>query len=80
MPKIGEYVKFKIYERKMKSPFIIYADFESTIVPKGNGEQNPEECYTNIYQKHIAYSYRYKFVCVDKFTRTFETYLGKDAV
>ena len=24
MPKIGEYVKFKNYERKTKSPFIIY--------------------------------------------------------
>ena len=29
MPKKGEYVKFKNYERKIKSPFAIYADFES---------------------------------------------------
>ena len=29
MPKIGEYVRFKNYENKMKLPFIIYADFES---------------------------------------------------
>ena len=27
MPKKDEYVKFKNYERKIKSPFIIYADF-----------------------------------------------------
>ena len=27
MPKKGEYVKFRNYERKAKSPFIIYADF-----------------------------------------------------
>ena len=28
MPKKGECVKFKNYERKTKSPFIIYADFK----------------------------------------------------
>ena len=39
MHKKGEYVKFKNYETKIKSPFIIYADFESILVP----DQNPEE-------------------------------------
>ena len=29
MPKKGKYVKFKNFERKIKSPFIIFADFES---------------------------------------------------
>ena len=33
MPKNGEYVKFKNYERKINSPFIIYAGFESILVP-----------------------------------------------
>ena len=32
MPKV-EHVKSKNYERKIKSPFIIYADFESILVP-----------------------------------------------
>ena len=27
MPKKGEYVKFKNFKRKIKSPFMIYADF-----------------------------------------------------
>ena len=41
MPKRGEYVKLKSYERKIKSPFItIYADFESILVPDDNGKQN----------------------------------------
>ena len=31
MPKKGEYVKFKNNERKIKSPFIIYEDFESIL-------------------------------------------------
>ena len=29
MPKKRDYVKFKNFERKMKSPFIIYADFDT---------------------------------------------------
>ena len=55
MPKKDECVKFKNYERKIKSPFMIYTDFESTSVPENNGKQNPKESYTNKYQKHIAW-------------------------
>ena len=32
MRKKGEYVKFKRFERKIKSPVMIYADFESILV------------------------------------------------
>ena len=39
MPKKGEYAKLKNCERKIKSPFIIYADFESIVVPEDNGKQ-----------------------------------------
>ena len=46
MPKKGAYVTFKNYERKIKSPFIIYEDFESILVPVNNEKQNPEESYT----------------------------------
>ena len=81
MPKKDEYVKFKHYERKIKSPFIIYVDFESILVPENNEEQNPEESYTNKYQKHIACSYGYKLVVVyQKFSTSFKTYLGEDAL
>ena len=38
-----EYVKFKNFDTKMKSPFMIYAYFERTLVPKDNGKQNPNE-------------------------------------
>ena len=44
MPKKGEYVKCRNYERKIKSPFIIYADFESILVPE---ESKIQESYTN---------------------------------
>ena len=45
MPKKGEYIRFKNYERKIKS-FMIYADFESILVPEDNKKQNPNESYT----------------------------------
>ena len=81
MPKKGEYVKFKTYERQIKLPFIIYADFESILVPENNGKQNPNKSYTNKYQKHSACSYGYELVCVnDKFSKPFKSYLGKDTV
>ena len=41
MPKKGKYVEFKAFERKIKSPFMIYADFESVLVPEDNVKQNP---------------------------------------
>ena len=49
---------------------MIYAAFESMLVPKDNGKQNPDESYTNKYQK-----------CVDdKFSKPFKSYSGEDAV
>ena len=67
--------------KKKKSPVIIYADFESILVPEDNGKQNLNESYTNKYQKHIACSYSYKLVCVDdKFSKSFKSYLGEDVV
>ena len=56
IPKKGKHVKFKNFERKIKSPFMVYADFESILVPEDNGKQNPEESYTKKYQKHVACS------------------------
>ena len=34
MPKKSKYTKLKNVERKLKSPFMIYADFESILVPE----------------------------------------------
>ena len=79
MHKKGEHVKFKNFERKIKSPFKIYADFESILLPEDNGKQNPEESSTNKYQKYVAFSYDYTLVCADdKFSKPFKSYLGED--
>ena len=64
------YGKFKNFERKIKSPFMIYVDFGSILVHKDNGKQHLNESYTNKYQKHVACSYGYKLLCVDdKFSK-----------
>ena len=47
MPKKGKYVKLKNYERKIESPFIIYAEFESILVPEDSGKQNPADMAIN---------------------------------
>ena len=62
-----------VYERKVKSTFMIYADFECILVPEDNGKQkNPNEFYTNNYQKHVACSDGNKLVCFDdKFSKPF---------
>ena len=49
MSKTSKYVQFENYEKKMKSPFIIYADFEIILVPENNGNQNPEKSYAKKY-------------------------------
>ena len=68
--KKDEDVKFMNYEKKTKSPFIIYADFERFL-----------KSYTNKYQEHVPCSYSYKLVRVDvKFSNLFNSFLGEDFV
>ena len=60
---------------------MIYADFESILVPENNGKQNPDEPYTNKHQNHVGCNYGYKLVCVDdQFSKPFKSYLGQDAI
>ena len=79
MSKKSEYVKFKNFQRKIKSPFMIYEDFESILVPEDNGKHNPNESYINKYQKHVACSYKLVFVN-DKSSKPFKWYLGQNAI
>ena len=59
IPNKCEYIKSKNLERKTKSPFTSYANFEIILVPEENGKQNPEVFYTSKYRKHVACSYDY---------------------
>ena len=51
MPKKDQYVKFRKIKKRIKSPFIIYADFESILILEDNKKQNPNKSYANKYQK-----------------------------
>ena len=46
MSKKDEYVRLKVYERKIKSPFMIYADFEILLLL--------EFLFCNYYQNFIV--------------------------
>ena len=60
---------------------MIYAGFESILVPEDNVKQNPIQYDTNKYQKHVACSYGYKLVCVNgKISNSFKSYLDVDPV
>ena len=80
IPKKGKNVKIRNFSRKINPPFINYTDFENILVPENNGKQNPEESYTEKYQKHIACSYGYKLLCIDgKFAKNWDSwYNSKD--
>ena len=80
MPKTGEYTKFKNYERKIKSPSIIYASILKVFQCHKTVESKIQESYMSKHEKPIACSYSCKLVCVDdNFSKAFKTYLGKDA-
>ena len=48
MTKKGEYVKFKNYEREIKSPIMMYTDFESILVSVDNWEKIRKGLYEQI--------------------------------
>ena len=74
----SDYIKLKNYERKIKSPFMIYSDFESILVQEDNGKQKN---LIRTSMKNVVYSYDYKLLYVDdKFSKRFKSYLGKNAV
>ena len=53
--------------------------FESILVPEVCGKKNPDEAYTNKYQKQVACSYEIVRVG-DNFSQHFKPSLGKDIV
>ena len=56
---------------------MVYADFESILIPENNGNGS----YTNEYQNHVGCGYGCKLVCADiQFSKPFKSYLGQDTV
>ena len=72
MPKKGENIlKFKDYHKQLNVPFVIYADFESLLVPIQSVSNNDKFSYTEKLQSHQGCGYAYKLVCCydDKFSK-----------
>ena len=63
MPEKGTILKFKNFLHAEKVPFVIYADFESKIIPINTCQPNPNNSYTTKIQKHKAISFSYYIKC-----------------
>ena len=59
------FVQFTSHEKKLRAPFVIYADFEALTVPIQGCESDPNESYTQAYQKHEPSGYCYHIVSAD---------------
>ena len=81
MPKFGSKIYFKNYYKMIKSPFVIYCDFESILEPIHTAKQDENTTsYTTGYQNHLISSYAYKVVCqIDKYTKPIKSYRGENA-
>ncbi|XP_061728728.1 uncharacterized protein LOC133533711 [Cydia pomonella] len=71
---------FKNYERKLRIPYVVYADFEAFLnpIPHSNNFDKTTSSTTNI-QKHEVYSYGYYVKCSynDKLS-VYRTYKGEN--
>ena len=66
LPKEGSTMHFKDYSKKMRVPFVVYADFESFIKPIRTCVPNTNTSYIKQYQKHTPSSYCYYIKCFDE--------------
>lgn len=75
-------LKFKNHSKKLPIPFVIYADFECLTTKIANCDKNPEESFTEKYQKHEPCGYAYKIVSCIKgydYNSELKLYRGVDA-
>ena len=59
MPPPETYLKFKNFLYSERAPFVIYADFESLLIPLEGCDPDPNKSYTKKYQKHEPVSFDY---------------------
>ena len=82
MPEVGSKIEFTNFNKQMKAPFVIYADFEAITEPIHGCNQSNQQSFTEAYQKHTDCSYGYKVVCCydDKYSKPIKYYRGEKAV
>ncbi|CAB3982672.1 Hypothetical predicted protein [Paramuricea clavata] len=83
LPKSGSKIKFKNLRNSLPVPFVIYANFESILVPEEttDSDSDSDRSYTEKYQTHQACSFGLKTVCHynDNYSGKYTSYIGKDA-
>ena len=65
LPVAGTFLGFKNFNRSMRVPFTVYADFESFTTQIDTCQLNPDFSYTNQYQKHTPSGFCYFIKCFD---------------
>lgn len=72
-------VSFDKYQKQLKVPFVIYADFESFLRPIASCSNDPDLPHTEIVQRHDVYSFGYYIKCAyDDSLSKYRTYVGDD--
>ena len=74
-----EKIYFKNYRNVLKHPFVIYADFESTLQKIQTCQPDPSSSYTMNTQKHIPNSFCCYTKCTENKYSKMKTYTGNDA-
>lgn len=74
-------VYFNNYERKLRLPFVVYADFEAFLNPISGCSNNPSNSSTSNIHKHEVYSFGYYIKCsYNDSLSQYRSYTGKDCV
>ena len=63
MPPQNTYLRFNKFHHSEKTPFVVYADFESLIKSMDYCNPDPNKSYTKKYQKHEPISFSYYILC-----------------
>ena len=80
LPEPGTMLSFRNYNRSMRVSFIVYADFESFIIPLDTCQPDPSLSYSHTHQKHIPSSFCCYVKCFDDslYQQDFVTYTAKN--
>ena len=65
MPEKGTMLSFKNYHKKMRVPFVVYADFEAFTESISTCSPNDASSYTKQYQRHKPCSFSFYIKCFD---------------
>ena len=74
-------VEFKGFDKQIKAPYVIYADFECITEPICKAAKKSSSSYTDAYQSHTPCGFCYHVVSSDP-SQTFEPeiYRGEDTI